>query len=156
MVALPFLEVSLKAEKPIHLRSPEKLVTIGDHIKKRRIELGLTQQELASILGINESTLHNWEQSCAKPRGILIPRIVRFLELDGALWNLLTGYPATTTTFREYLLKNRVDSSLTQNQLAHLIGVSVDTIRSWEKGRFTPTRGHEMKIRELFMRHQTL
>ncbi len=38
------------------------LISIGDHIRKKRLQLGLFQRELAQQLGVNVWTILNWEK----------------------------------------------------------------------------------------------
>lgn len=40
---------------------PQELLTIGDHIRKKRMDLGLLQREVAAKIGVAESTVWNWE-----------------------------------------------------------------------------------------------
>ena len=40
---------------------PEKPQTLGEHLKKRRRELGLLQREAAERMGISTDTYANWE-----------------------------------------------------------------------------------------------
>ena len=35
--------------------------TIGEHIRKKRMDLGLMQKEVAGIIGVTKSTIWNWE-----------------------------------------------------------------------------------------------
>jgi DNA-binding XRE family transcriptional regulator len=41
--------------------------TLGEHMLKRRIELGLFQKDIAERLGINLFTVLNWEHDRATP-----------------------------------------------------------------------------------------
>ena len=51
-------------------RYPNK--TLGQKIKKLRLERGLKQVELAKILGVNGMTVINWEKGRTRPgKGIL-------------------------------------------------------------------------------------
>jgi DNA-binding XRE family transcriptional regulator len=36
--------------------------TLGEHLKKRRCELGLRQKDAAQLLGVNEFTYLGWEK----------------------------------------------------------------------------------------------
>jgi DNA-binding XRE family transcriptional regulator len=36
-------------------------ITLGDHLRHRRLELGLRQKEIAGHLGVTESCIWNWE-----------------------------------------------------------------------------------------------
>lgn len=53
-------------------------VTLGDHLRRRRIELELYQKDVAAKLGVTASTIWNWEN-----RGSVdlrfIPRVIEFL-----------------------------------------------------------------------------
>ncbi|MFK5925465.1 MAG: helix-turn-helix transcriptional regulator [Desulfuromusa sp.] len=40
-------------------------VTLGDHLRQRRIELGLYQKDVAAKLGVTTSTVWNWEYGWA-------------------------------------------------------------------------------------------
>jgi len=41
--------------------------TLGDRIKKWRLEQGLFQRDLAKIIGVDEMTIVNWEKGRTKP-----------------------------------------------------------------------------------------
>lgn len=54
---LPFTPVTLKALRPLpYAREPK---TLGEHLRKRRLELGLLQKEVAKRLNVDESTVGN-------------------------------------------------------------------------------------------------
>jgi len=57
---------------------PTNPVTIGDHIRKRRIDLGLLQREVADIIGVTESSVWNWEHG-VEPEQHYNPKIIKFL-----------------------------------------------------------------------------
>jgi DNA-binding XRE family transcriptional regulator len=58
------------------------LETIGDHIRKRRIDLMLTQKEVAEALGVDKTTVQFWENNRVKPSLAQIPKIIEFLGYD--------------------------------------------------------------------------
>lgn len=43
-------------------------VRLEAHLAERRLEAGLTQQELADQVGVNRTTLSNWETGYSAPR----------------------------------------------------------------------------------------
>jgi putative transcriptional regulator len=58
-------------------------------VKKIRESYGLSQSELAALLGISISTLQNWEQGRRKPRGparVLLHVVARHPE---AVWDVV-------------------------------------------------------------------
>jgi DNA-binding transcriptional regulator YiaG len=46
-----------------HSRAPAQPETLGEHIKRRRLNLHLLQRQVAAQLGVNLETLKNWERS---------------------------------------------------------------------------------------------
>jgi transcriptional regulator with XRE-family HTH domain len=58
---------------------PVQPKTIGEHIKKRRLELGLKQKEVAARMGIHFCTLQLWERGIGDPGVSPLPRIIQFL-----------------------------------------------------------------------------
>ncbi len=50
---------------------------VGDLIKTRRLARGLTQFELANLLGVALNTEKNWEQGFAQPHLEMLARIAR-------------------------------------------------------------------------------
>jgi len=72
----------LKAQKPLPEAYPKELRTVGDHLRKRRLELGLLQKEVARLLGVHPATINNWENNHREPslRGRL--RLLDFLQVN--------------------------------------------------------------------------
>ncbi|MCL4511355.1 MAG: helix-turn-helix domain-containing protein [Bacteroidetes bacterium] len=79
MVALPFCHFEKTTKKALPKGYPKDLKTIGDHVRKRRLDLKLTQKEVAAILGVDECTVWNWEKNRTRPLPSLIARISEFL-----------------------------------------------------------------------------
>jgi len=52
---------------------------LGDHLKKRRLDLKLLQREVAQKLGVDKTSIHNWERGHATPSLCFMPRIIEFL-----------------------------------------------------------------------------
>src|SRR5438445_6457583 len=57
---------------------------IGEQIKKHRFDLKMPAHECQKILGIDKSTLCNWEQGKHRPNGENREKIARFLGYDPA------------------------------------------------------------------------
>jgi transcriptional regulator with XRE-family HTH domain len=55
---------------------------LGDHIRRKRLDLGQGQRILARRLGVREETVHLWETGQAIPLPRHYGRIVRFLGYD--------------------------------------------------------------------------
>lgn len=74
---LPFGRVTLKSLIPKDTDFEPK--TLGEHIRKRSLVLGITQKQAAKLLGINEHTIIHWEIRQTKPEMQFIPALIRFL-----------------------------------------------------------------------------
>ncbi len=132
---LPFCHITLKAKIPIK-GYPETPTTIGEHIKKRRLDLGLLQTQAALQLGITSVTLCNWEKNKRAPDISSIPHIITFLGY----------YPfKRPKTLAERLVAARRHLGLTQRQTAKLLTVDPATYCHWELGR-TPTRQYKERL----------
>ncbi len=57
---------------------PEHPLTVGEHIRKKRMDLGLLQKEVAEIIGVTESSIWNWEHG-VEPELLYNPKIINFL-----------------------------------------------------------------------------
>jgi transcriptional regulator with XRE-family HTH domain len=55
---------------------------LGEHLKKRRRELGLLQREAADRMSIGRDTYVNWEKGKTKPVASQFRPVVAFLDYD--------------------------------------------------------------------------
>ena len=58
---------------------PEHVTTLGDHIRKRRLDLGLHQKDIAVVVNATTPTITNWEKNRCDPALRVIPKIIKFL-----------------------------------------------------------------------------
>lgn len=73
--------LNLKSPKPDG-RYPAQLQRLGDHIRKRRLDLRPRQRDLAWRLGADPATVINWEKGRTEPRLQFLPAIIDFLGAD--------------------------------------------------------------------------
>ena len=57
-------------------------VSIGSRIKERREELGITQMELASRLGVSKGAVGNYETDANSPKASIMYKIFSILQCD--------------------------------------------------------------------------
>ena len=55
------------------------MYTITENIKNKRKEKGLTQRELADLLGISDKTVSRWESGVQVPDALILPDVARLL-----------------------------------------------------------------------------
>src|SRR5579859_826267 len=140
--ALPFCHAILKAPRPPSDAYPKQINTLGDHIKKRRLELGLLQKQAAQRIGVNESTIQNWEGQHRHPALHCMPAIIQFLG-----YNPLPE----VNTFADKLTRYRVSLGITQEALAKTIGIDKSTLARWERGDRTPTGLYHELVEKLLI-----
>ena len=56
--------------------------TIGEHVHKKRKELGLQQWQLALLLGVWRATLGSWEANHYQPEGKVRDKVIAWLGFD--------------------------------------------------------------------------
>ncbi|MBI3786924.1 MAG: transcriptional regulator [Ignavibacteriales bacterium] len=103
--------------------------TIGDHIRKHRLELRLLQGELADKLAVDECTITNWEKGHPRPMLHLLPKIVEFLGYNPS-YNI-----DEPKTLGEKMLQHRKLHGITQKELAKQIGSDPATLSRIERSR---------------------
>jgi len=103
--------------------------TLGNHIRKRRLDLGLWQRTLAERLGVSEMTVGNWELGKEQPRIRLTAAIIAFIGYDPEPGS--DSLPCRLRAIRRRL-------GLTQAELATRLGQDEKQICRWEAGRRTP------------------
>ena len=58
---------------------PDEPKTLGERVRRRRMELRMLQRELAEVLGVTETTVNNWERGRTEPGPSQAPRVVAWL-----------------------------------------------------------------------------
>jgi DNA-binding XRE family transcriptional regulator len=117
---------------------PENPVSIGDHIRKKRMELKLLQKDVAKICGVTVDCITNWEKNRSLPQIQFYPSIIKFL-----------GYfPFTvdTSTLVGKLKAYRYLNGLSHNRMGRLMEVDGSTICSWENEENNPPQKKVMKL----------
>jgi transcriptional regulator with XRE-family HTH domain len=137
-----FFESHVKGQETAPKGYPKELAAIGDHIRKRRLDLKLTLEELAEKLQTRPGNIHNWEQHRRIPCVKHMPKIAGFLGY--VPWDVYGK------TLGEKIASHRKLLGLTQEQLAREIGVNPCTIISWEKGTRKPEKKRLKKLAAFF------
>jgi transcriptional regulator with XRE-family HTH domain len=94
--------------------------SLGEHLKKRRKELGLLQREAAERMGIQRDTYVNWEKGKTEPVAAQFRPVLEFLGYDPT---------PTPTTLADRLQAKRRALGVTFEQVARYLG--------WDEGSRT-------------------
>ena len=118
---------------------PRQPITIGHHIKYKRLNEKLLQQDLAEMFQTSKQTISNWEQEYTQPPLRLMKDISLFL-----------GYcyfevPATTIAlkikyFRYYIF------GMDSRSFAKHTKLDPSSILAWERGERIPSKKSLHKI----------
>jgi len=137
--ALPFCHVRLKAHwYPVTY--PRVLNNVGDHIRKRRLDLGLQKKQAGKQLGAHATSVANWEAGRTEPDLAHLPKVIDFLGYDWRQEPALVG--------------ERLKHEAFQNRHGHLSGGHGDTcgphhrpLPSSKQNRHDPERGRLSRLR---------
>lgn len=117
-----------------------ELKTPGDHIRKRRLDLGLLQKDVAKQVGADVCSVLNWEKGRAEPELRFMPAILAFLGYDPR---------PMPESLPERLVCYRQSKGWSQKKFAEVLGVDQSTLARWERGERKP-RQHLTMIDEVF------
>ncbi|MHB1957493.1 MAG: helix-turn-helix domain-containing protein [Acidobacteriaceae bacterium] len=127
---MPFCHAELRAPKPKPSQYRNEINTLGDHIRKRRLDLKLLQKQVADQIGVHEQTITGWERNATVPEVRYMPAIIQFLGYN--------PLPAASS-LPERLATTRRVLGLSQRKMAGKLGVDPATLMGWETGRHQPT-----------------
>ena len=136
---LPFGPKLLKSLKPVpYEREPQ---TLGQHLKKRRLELGLRQRDLQARFKLDKETYATWEKGRCHPSMRHWPGIIAFLGCDP------TPVPVTVG---ERLRAYRRCHGVSRKALAVRLQVDEGTLCRWESDNRIPNfPEHRVAIAEI-------
>jgi transcriptional regulator with XRE-family HTH domain len=143
--ALPFCHVVLTGKRPVHTSCSKPLKTLGDHLRKKRLELGLLQREVAERLRVTADTVRNWEGNATTPICQYHARILHFLGYD--------PFPKPQTLAQQ-LVQYRNIQGLSQRQFAKRLRVDQGALGRWERGERRPDGKFLARVESFLNRHQ--
>lgn len=113
--------------------------TLGQHLKKRRRELGILQREAAERMDILTETYANWEKDKTTPVASQFRPVVEFLGYDPS---------PDPTTLAERLAAKRRALGVTFDQVAKHLGWDPGTLTRYLNGtwRMPPARAATLEM----------
>ena len=135
---MPYVPMRLKALK---LKGyPDNPTTLGEHLKKKRKELGLTRREAGIRMGASARTVFEIEYGRrSMPSMPIYSKVIAFIGY----------YPYPITTIGERLLMLRRKHGWTLKQAARVIGCNCEAWRHWEKDQPIRYSAHRMLVAKL-------
>jgi len=115
--------LSLKALRPKdYSETPQ---TLGEHLRKRRKELGLLQREAAERMGVSTETVLNWEKDKTRPVPSQFRPLVVFLGFDPT---------PPGTSLKDRLEAKRRALGITTDQVAAHLGWDPGSLNRYLRG----------------------
>lgn len=110
---------------------------IGEHLRDRRRALGLSQYDLAALMGVNHKVISDWELGETQPKDHM-PALCKFCRLSTADIEKLepnkllhhTKYPILKRFFDIHPVKS--------SEIAKCCNVTRQTVNSWQRGAYWP------------------
>jgi transcriptional regulator with XRE-family HTH domain len=133
-----FCEMIIQGKLPRPAKYPKELMTIADHLRKRRYDLKLSRLQVAKIIGVSTETITNWENERKAPQIKFFPKIIEFLGYN--------PYRIDISTQGGRIKFYRYQKGLSQRGLAKLLRVESSTIKTWEKNECEPRQNNLKRL----------
>ncbi|MEL6705575.1 MAG: helix-turn-helix transcriptional regulator [Bacteroidota bacterium] len=121
----PFINTALRADKPKPEGYPDRIETLGEHVRARRMDNGLYITELAKLLGVDQETVINWELRERIPPVHTWPKLIDYLGY----------YPGPIASLPDRILGIRRCLGMSQEALARELGIDPGTLKRARLGR---------------------
>ena len=117
------------------------------NIKKARLNKGISQQRLASLLNVAQTSVSSWESGKHTPTKEKLILLYRILDTNVDYLLDISNNPTRITTFNQNvgnsqinIKKARLNKNISQKELAIILNVAQPTISAWEAGKKTPSK----------------
>jgi len=135
---LPWVPITLKCLKRKEADFEPR--TLAEHVKRLRVQRGLTQYQTARLLKVSSWTIRKWENGHTTPPVAYLPALIRFLGYD--------PFPQAHT-LPERLRAKRRAMGWSIRAAARGIGVDAGAWSDWEEGGVILFRNHRRLVAQL-------
>lgn len=108
--------------------------TFGQRLKKLRLSMGLSQYELGNKVGMQHGMIGSYERDEFYPTLDSINKLGSILDINILCSEGYSKFLLESSTFKDSLLKWRLENKLTKRNSAKLIGISEKSYSLWENG----------------------
>lgn len=123
---------------------------VGKKIELLREDGGMSQGELAKVLGVTRQTVSKWEADVCRPKVKVLQAICGVFGVDMSYFTGVEVSPQQICTLGEFIRKLRRRAKLSQEQFAERMGVSRRMISLWETDEVKPRARVLQKLGECF------
>lgn len=138
--ALTICNACLTALKPKNDKYPKALKTLGDHLRKVRLDKNLHQSEVAKILNVNEESIRGWELNRNNPTPKFAKKIIQFIGYIPSDWRY--------KSFGEKIKYARWVMGINQRELAEMLNCDCSHLHIVELNKRIPEKTIKEKLLE--------
>jgi transcriptional regulator with XRE-family HTH domain len=133
---LPISRARFRACKPLPRGVFAVPTTLSEHLRRRRFDLGHSQEEAARTIGVAPDTLQKWESKGVLPDPRVLDALEGYLGVCFVRWTRAIG-----PRLKEWRRARGMD----QLRAARRMGVCLETVTKLEKGRLSTSA---LEVRE--------
>lgn len=133
------------AKKPSYKDYPKELNTLGDHLRKVRLDRNMSQSDVAEVIGADTDTITCWELNRNTPTAKCSKKIIEFVGYIPSEWS--------NGQIGQQLHYTRLICGMTQKDIALKLGLDCSTIHLVENGSRQPMLKTRQKIEKLVSQH---
>jgi transcriptional regulator with XRE-family HTH domain len=123
--------MTVRVERATSLAKIDENSHVGLHIRKRRLELNLSQGQVGKYIGVVDEAVTGWELGYYLPKIRYVPKIIEFLGYN--------PYPKQETkTFGGKVKLYRLLHNLSHRKMAKVLHADPGTVAHWESNATTP------------------
>ncbi|MCF6466327.1 helix-turn-helix domain-containing protein [Clostridium sp. Cult2] len=126
---------TLTIECPIYNVETLPENTLGERVHKLRVSNNITIKDLAKLCNLSSETISNIEKSRTTPNVTTLNKICQALETTNAYLLGTDSWPESSPA--EIIYKYRMNSGLSQRQLAKKCGLHQSTIKDYESNKIS-------------------
>lgn len=109
------------------------LMKINEIIRQKRVEKGLTQEQVAKYLGVSTPAVSKWESGITYPDIVLLPALARLLETD---LNTLLSFQDSLSEEEVIQFMNQVSNTIANEGFEHGYQLAMDKIKEFPNSDF--------------------
>ncbi|MDO8365741.1 MAG: helix-turn-helix transcriptional regulator [Saprospiraceae bacterium] len=140
MGALHNCQIQLRGKKASSPAYPAELNTLGDHLRKARLDRGLSQPDVAKVLNVTPDSVTGWELNRNQPTANFAKAVIDFIGY--------IPFMDDNLSLGKRLLHARLISGKTQRQVAAEIGCDASNLRYIERDLRVPQKKLKEKLED--------
>ncbi|MHB1459553.1 MAG: helix-turn-helix domain-containing protein [Armatimonadota bacterium] len=112
-------------------------------MRKKRIDLNITQEQVAKIIGASGNAVFAWENNQNSPRIMFVPKIIEWL-------GYVPNVDMSSMSYGDRIVALRRTLGISQGEIASQLKVGTGTIRRWERNETVPNRSQLDALDSIF------